>query len=114
MKSATRLTSKGQVVRTSRGILSRTSKPSLGVERQRIDGGCGALQAVLAERPLFGVGRGVRTRGKLGHRKGADGNLDWQPGRLDLLEIDDHRGVEEPASRPQVSHRAGRPGQPRH
>ena len=61
------------------GIDSPVSARRLGVERQRIERGFRALEPVLAARSLFGVRCGVRTSGKLGHRDGADGNLDRKP-----------------------------------
>jgi len=67
----------------SRGYHSGINPPiracRLGIEGQRIEGGFRALEPVLAARPLFGVRRGVRTGGKLGHRDCADGNLDRKP-----------------------------------
>src|SRR4051812_5396341 len=92
------------------GVNSPVSACRLSVEGQRIECGFRALEPVLAARPLFGVWCGVRTGGKLSHRDGAYGNLDRKPRRLNVLEIDDHRGVEEPASRTPVSHRVKRPG----
>jgi len=96
------------------GINPPVSACRLSVEGQRIERGFRALEPVLATRPLFGVWCGVRTGGKLGHRDCADGNLDRKPCRLYVFEVDDHRGVEEPASRPPVRHRVQRPGQPTH
>jgi hypothetical protein len=85
-----------------RGINPTVSACRLSVEGQGIECGFRALEPVLAARPLFGIGCGVRTGGKLGHRDSAHGNLDRKQRRLDMFKIDDHRGVEEPASGPLV------------
>lgn len=47
----------------------------ISVEGEWIEGGLGPLKPVLVAPALFGVGRGVRTGGQLGHGQGTDGYL---------------------------------------
>jgi len=86
---------------------------SLIVEGQRIEGGFGSLEAILSTATLPGIVGGVRSRRKFRQSHGADRDRDREPVRVDLVEVDDHRRVQDAALvAHSLSHEARRPGPP--
>ena len=67
------------------------------VERDRMHRSLRPLHAVLASRPLVGIRRHVGARCQFGQRERANRSLDRQVLRVDPFEVDDDRGVEQPA-----------------
>jgi hypothetical protein len=76
------------------------------VERDRLEGCLGSLDAILATCALGWVGGRVGTTGQLCECDGGHCDLRRQCVLGDLFEFDDHRGIDETAGMPPVRHAA--------
>jgi hypothetical protein len=78
------------------GRIDTAVSPRRGaVERQRVKGGLGSLHTVLTSRPLGAVGRCVWAGCQLRHRQGADRQFGWKLPGVQMIEVDQDRGVDE-------------------
>ena len=78
---------------------------------KRIEHRFGALQPVLSASALVGVRSCVGTGGQLRHGDRRNGDFDRKLRRVDLVEVDDHRRVQEPAGVARsLSHAVSGPG----
>lgn len=77
------------------GIHASIGPRRVAIERQRVKVGFGPLQAILAPCSLTGIDRRVRAGGELCHGQGADGEFDGELRGVDVIQIDDDRGVDE-------------------
>ncbi len=69
----------------------------VGVEGERVEGGFGPLEPVLAAAAFGGVVGGVWAGGEFGEGDRTDGDLDRKEVCRDGLEVDDDRGVQQAA-----------------
>lgn len=81
-------------------LSDRSVDPAVGagtcvVEGQRFDSRLDSLEAVLAAGPLVGIAGRVRAGGQLGEGDRRDRQLDRKARRVQRLEVDDDRRIEE-------------------
>ena len=79
------------------GRIDTAVSPRRGaVERQGVKRGLGSLQTVLTSRPLGAVGCCVWASCELRHRQRADRQFGWKLPGVQMIEVDQDRGVDEP------------------
>jgi hypothetical protein len=74
------------------------------VEREAIECRFGALQPVLSSCSFCRVCSGVGTGSEFCHGDGGDCHLNWQGQRIDTLQVDDNRRVEDPLCEARLRH----------
>jgi hypothetical protein len=81
-----------------------------GVERERVEGRLGQLQALLASGAFGRIGGGVGAGGEFGEGDRGEREFRRERLRIDVVESDYDRRVSQPAGRASVRHAALRPG----
>ena len=87
------------------GVHAPVGPRRLRVERKRIEGRFRALESVLSTGTFRCVSGGVRAGRELCHADGTDGDLGWQIVRINRLQVDEDRRVDD-AARPTLRHAA--------